>query len=357
MEKEQLFGHYLGLSSPALDTLKPTATSSGTDDASTAPSSPKKRRIVTEKATGETTIPNGCTAKEAEAAVTDKKVRRRLQNRRAAKVSRARKKAYITQLEAKAEKLEEQVRLLLKQNRDLQDRVAALEKDPSSKSSRKEEDSDSTVAASSPSTKRKADELAESPAKKSRTGASIFGINTENSSSAVKSVDAMLSSMFSDMPSSLNLSEGKEEFSISTNTNTVPFVPQPPPPFEESQLKLGSSDFASSAVRSGILFPQQLVMSLVLTLVSLVLTGASKAYSATSVGRRKKMIGRFLTSSANARCHVSSTFLFSKGKKAMHHRIPCHLSQSEFGFYKTMSTSQNGLEIDKVFRDRIGSVR
>lgn len=59
--------------------------------------------------------------------IADKKLRRRLQNRRAAKVSRARKKAYISKLESQTEELQRQVAELRQRNRDLESRLVTLE--------------------------------------------------------------------------------------------------------------------------------------------------------------------------------------------------------------------------------------
>mmetsp|Transcript_10964 Transcript_10964/g.15238 ORF Transcript_10964/g.15238 Transcript_10964/m.15238 type:complete len:438 (+) Transcript_10964:96-1409(+) len=132
MERENLFGHFLSLSSPALDALRPNATaaSGGDEKGSTSPRSASSRSSSSDnskKRKSEDYEDTECTPQEATAAKTDRKLRRRLQNRRAARVSRAKKKAYVTLLEEKSKKLEGQVKGLLEQNRALEARIQALE--------------------------------------------------------------------------------------------------------------------------------------------------------------------------------------------------------------------------------------
>mmetsp|Transcript_36753 Transcript_36753/g.71275 ORF Transcript_36753/g.71275 Transcript_36753/m.71275 type:complete len:388 (-) Transcript_36753:42-1205(-) len=111
MDTENLFGHFLGLQSPSLRSL-PASNASASDSGSVA-SSVKG-------------ADNKGGSKE-EDGITDKKLRRRLQNRRAAKVSRARKKAYIELLEGKTQDLQEQIRKLQERNKALEARVSELE--------------------------------------------------------------------------------------------------------------------------------------------------------------------------------------------------------------------------------------
>uniref|UniRef100_A0A7S2U210 X-box-binding protein 1 n=1 Tax=Lotharella oceanica TaxID=641309 RepID=A0A7S2U210_9EUKA len=111
MDTENLFGHYLGLQAPSLRSL-PVSNGSASDTGS-----------VGSRESGK-----GNKGGKEEDGITDKKLRRRLQNRRAAKVSRARKKAYIELLEGKTKDLQDQIKKLQERNQALEARVTELEK-------------------------------------------------------------------------------------------------------------------------------------------------------------------------------------------------------------------------------------
>mmetsp|Transcript_44226 Transcript_44226/g.71083 ORF Transcript_44226/g.71083 Transcript_44226/m.71083 type:complete len:397 (-) Transcript_44226:92-1282(-) len=149
MDKDRLFQHFLSLDKPALDTLmKKCRNDDGDDDSSDrikrSHQPRKKNRKCGVECDGDSddgekkkakgrkrkTVEfenDSCTQEEKAAALTDPKIRRRLQNRRAAKTSRARKKAYINLLEEKTKLLEDKVFELVERNKKLEDRLKALE--------------------------------------------------------------------------------------------------------------------------------------------------------------------------------------------------------------------------------------
>jgi len=152
MDKDRLFQHFLSLEKPVLGTLmKKHQNSDGDDEDSSSSGTKRSFKLRGKKAKksdefdgdssdGEKKKAKGkkrkpvedfendeCTLEEKTAALTDPKIRRRLQNRRAAKTSRARKKAYINLLEEKTKQLEDKVFELVERNKKLEDRLKALE--------------------------------------------------------------------------------------------------------------------------------------------------------------------------------------------------------------------------------------
>eukprot|EP00954_Amorphochlora_amoebiformis_P018992 1329760-Amorphochlora_amoeboformis.AAC.2 len=112
MSTESLFGHFLGLETPHLDALHSnTPEQSSSDGKEDSPTLKQANRA--DEADGKK--------------IKEKKLRRRLQNRRAAKVSRARKKAYVTLLENKTTDLQAEVERLKAKNKDLEARILNLE--------------------------------------------------------------------------------------------------------------------------------------------------------------------------------------------------------------------------------------